>query len=336
MRPVLQPTVSFIVAAYEAEDTIERCVRSVLDQTVPELEVIVVDDGSTDRTRQVVVDLAERENDERLVLAPPSENRGPGEARNHGLRLARGPWVGFLDADDVLRPEFLDRMFAAARAEPPADVVASAHRLVQPDGTTRTRRQDTTETDLSGDEATARALEFGLTHYVWDKLFRRDVLGSAPFPVDIHRGEDLPVVLQAFLASDVVRVVDEALVHYHLSPTSLTWGRVAPLAESGRLARAVRATVRPLLHRPRLRRGVEFAESQIYLHAAHQAIVRLLAAEATDFCRETSQQIPWSAVLRSLRSRPVDGVAHLVLKVAPAIYRRLYRTYVRAAYSLGD
>lgn len=337
MAHVPSPNVSIIVAAYEAEDTIEQCVRSVLAQTVPDLEVIVVDDGSADGTRQVVADLAAREDDDRLVLAPAAANVGPGEARNRGLGLARGTWVGFLDADDAFRPEFLDRMLTAAHADPRADVVASAHRIVQADGTSRTRRQSSPDKNLSGEEATVRALEFGLTHYVWDKLFQREVLGSAPFPADIRRGEDLPAVLRAFMASDVVRIVDEVLVSYHLSPSSLTWGRVAPIAESEKLTRVIRGIVRPLQGRhPRLREGVEFAESQIYLNAAHQAIVRFPASEATDFCRRSAARIPWAVARRTIRSRPLDGVAQVLLKTVPALYRLVYRLYVRRTYSIAD
>lgn len=329
------PTVSIVIAAHDSEDTIERSVRSVLGQSHTRLEVIVVDDGSSDRTRHVVADLAGRLGDDRLITATLRTNQGPSAARNRGLESARGEWVGFLDADDELAPGFVDRMLTAAHADPRADVVAGAHRIVKTDGTTRIRRQHG-RGELTGEDAAIRMLEYGITHYVWDKLFRREVLGTAPFPADIHRGEDLPVVLGAFGAAGVVRLVDDALVTYNVSPFSLTWGRVAPIDESAQLTRVLRERAEPVLGSDRARTALALAESHVYLNAAHQAITRLPPAEAVDFCRRSAARIPWAVALRTLRHRPVDGAAAVLLKAVPRMYRLAYRRYIRSAYSIVD
>ena len=128
-----RPTASIVIAAHQAEETIERSVRSVLAQSGigAGLEVIVVDDGSTDRTRELVAAMAADEIPGRIVLASEAPNAGPSVARNRGLELARGHWIGFLDADDEFQPDFLERMLAASRCEPAADVVACAHQIVQ-------------------------------------------------------------------------------------------------------------------------------------------------------------------------------------------------------------
>lgn len=329
------PTVSIVIAAHEAEDTIERSVRSVLAQSYAGLEVVVVDDGSADRTPQVIADLAEQLGDDRLIAVTSGANLGPSAARNRGLESARGQWIGFLDADDEFAPEFVERMLAAGVSEPAADVVAGAHHIVRTDGTTRVRRQHGPG-HMTGEAAAVRMLEYGITHYVWDKLFRRAVLGTAPFPADIHRGEDLPVVLGAFVAADVVRLVDDALVTYYVSPFSLTWGRVAPLDESAALTRVVRERSEPVLGTDRARAALDLAESHVYLNAAHQAITRLPPSEAVDFCRRSAARIPWPVALRTLRYRPVDGAAATLLKTVPRLYRLAYRRYIRSAYSIAD
>lgn len=330
------PTVSVIVAAHQAEETIERSVMSLLEQTEPDLEVIVDDDGSTDRTREIVADLAASTGDGRIVLTPAAANAGPSAARNRGIGCARGDWVAFLDADDEFKPEFLDRMLAATRTNDTVDVVVCAHELVQIDGERRTRLQSAGRGAVGGEAATVLALEYELTHYVWDKLFRRDTLGVDPFPLGVHRGEDLPVVLHAFMAAREVCIVDDVLHVYYVSPTSLTWGRVAPIEESERLIAAVRETVRPLLGDRSHRDAVQRAESLIYLHAAHQAITRRPRREAVGFCRRSAARIPWTVALRSVRSRPFDGAAQLLLKAVPSLYRRAYRMYVRHLYSISS
>ncbi len=92
-----------MIPAYNAELFLENAIRSVLAQTFPPLEIIVVDDGSTDGTARVAQAFAERV---RLIRQP---NGGPSSARNAGVAAARGEWVAFLDADDAWLPEKLER-----------------------------------------------------------------------------------------------------------------------------------------------------------------------------------------------------------------------------------
>ena len=334
-----RPTASIVIAAHQAEETIERSVRSVLAQNGigAGLEVIVVDDGSTDRTRELVAAMAADEIPGRIVLASEAPNAGPSVARNRGLELARGHWIGFLDADDEFQPDFLERMLAASRCEPAADVVACAHQIVQAgDGNRRVRTQAVGAGDLAGDQAVLAALDFELSHYVWDKLFARKVLGDAPFPVGVHRGEDLPVVLRAGAAARLVRVLDDPLVTYYVDAASLTWGRVAPVEESDRLIQAVHAAVAPLLGSRRVREAARRAEAVIYLNAAHQAIAVHRRARALETCRGYAGLVPWQVAVRLARVSPVSGVGLSMLKLAPGLYRRVYRQYINSAYALHD
>jgi len=98
--------VSVIVPAYNAEATLAAALRSVLQQTVPPLEVLVVDDGSDDGTARV----AERFGHKVRLIR--QRNGGPGSARNAGIRAARGAWIGLLDADDTWLPTKLERQLA--------------------------------------------------------------------------------------------------------------------------------------------------------------------------------------------------------------------------------
>lgn len=99
------PQVSVVIPVYNGEQTIQRALDSVFAQTFPGLEVIVVDDASTDGTAGVVAEY----NDDRLTIVRSTENQGAGAARNKGIAQARGRWVAFLDADDAWKPEKLAR-----------------------------------------------------------------------------------------------------------------------------------------------------------------------------------------------------------------------------------
>ncbi|MGB3536641.1 MAG: glycosyltransferase family 2 protein [Mesorhizobium sp.] len=108
----MQPDVSFVIAAYNAETSIARAIESALAQRDVSVEVIVADDCSSDRT----LDIARSFTPEQVRVVALERNRGPGGARNAGLALATGRWVAVLDSDDTMRPDRLKRMIERAEA----------------------------------------------------------------------------------------------------------------------------------------------------------------------------------------------------------------------------
>ena len=113
--------VSIIMPAYNAEPFIERALHSALGQSLRDIEVVVIDDASTDATAERVASLAEK--DRRVKLIRMAENGGNYAARNAGLAEARGDWIALLDADDWYTPDRLERLLAAV-SEHSADIVA--------------------------------------------------------------------------------------------------------------------------------------------------------------------------------------------------------------------
>ena len=114
------PKVSVVVPIYKVEKHLRRCVDSVLAQTLRDIEIILVDDGSPDACPRIVDEYAARDP---RVVPVHQENRGRSGARNAGLNAARGEYVGFVDADDRVEPEMFEKLHSAAKANL-ADVVA--------------------------------------------------------------------------------------------------------------------------------------------------------------------------------------------------------------------
>ncbi len=108
-----------MVPVYNGEGFVAEALRSALEQTLPAFEVIVVDDGSTDRTREVIEHFGERV---RYFYQP---NKGAAEARNRGVAVAQGEWIAFLDADDVWYPEKLALQFDYLKRHPEVQFVYS-------------------------------------------------------------------------------------------------------------------------------------------------------------------------------------------------------------------
>jgi glycosyltransferase involved in cell wall biosynthesis len=127
-----EPLVSIIVAAHRAARTIERALASLLGQTYPHVEVVVVDDASDDDTAAIVEAVAAREP--RVTLLRTGSQRGPAAARNLGLARARGAYLTFQDADDVSHPERIERQLAALIGRPEAVMCVCNYRRETPDG----------------------------------------------------------------------------------------------------------------------------------------------------------------------------------------------------------
>ena len=128
---VANERVSIVVPLYNKGFYVRRALESILRQTYPCFEVVVVDDGSTDEGPAAVQNLAA--GDDRISLVAQA-NAGPGAARNRAVHEAKGSLIAFLDADDEWEPHFLDLAFATFEAYPTASAVALAYRIIYPSG----------------------------------------------------------------------------------------------------------------------------------------------------------------------------------------------------------
>ena len=126
------PRVSIITALHNKESYIAGAVRSVLAQTLPDWELIVVENSSTDRGPQIVREFAESRIRVVVSLRP-----GPGAARNFGLSLAAGEWILFLDADDLIERNYLEERFELLKQHPHADLLVGCWEEFRDDPETR-------------------------------------------------------------------------------------------------------------------------------------------------------------------------------------------------------
>ena len=105
--------ISVIVPVYNILDCLERCVNSICGQTWKNLEILLVDDGSTDGTGKLCDLLAEKDDRIRVFHKP---NGGSSSARNLGISMAKGKWIGFVDSDDWIEPQMYERLYEAVQA----------------------------------------------------------------------------------------------------------------------------------------------------------------------------------------------------------------------------
>jgi len=165
--------VSVIVPCYGVEEYLPRCIASLLNQSLKEIEIIAVDDGSPDRSGAILEEMKEGAGDRLRVFH--KENGGLSDARNFGIRQARGEFIAFLDGDDFADPNLFEALYRKA-AEENADLCACDIRYVWEDGTTKTVS--------SGIPAVAegeKRKEIFTRFYpaVWNKIYRKELLDRA-------------------------------------------------------------------------------------------------------------------------------------------------------------
>ena len=173
--------ISVVVPAYNIADYVERGVNSVRNQTYRNLEIIVVNDGSTDNTGALCDRIASE--DERVQVIH-KENSGPAEARNVGIARAKGSYIGFVDGDDWIDPDMYEKMLSALK-EQHADIAICRYRHVYK---SHTEDESVDRAILfEGQEAlqyyVQETEEYAIQNAAWNKLYKREVLANITFPV---------------------------------------------------------------------------------------------------------------------------------------------------------
>lgn len=180
--------ISVIVTAYNIEKYLPRCVDSLLAQTYSPMEIILVDDGSSDETPRLCDEYACKNDVIRVIH---KENGGPSAARNAGLAIAKGDYIGYVDGDDKVEADMYESMLGAC-LRTGAQIAICAYREVgegaeenHPTGNIlELSREETLELYINGDP------QYHIYHSVWSKLFERKVIEDIRFP-EGRKSEDI-------------------------------------------------------------------------------------------------------------------------------------------------
>lgn len=198
--------ISVIIPAFNAQDTIARCLESLLQVKEKEMEILVVDDGSTDLTAATVRRFAATDSRVCLISKP---NGGVSSARNAGLNAAKGDWITFVDADDSVDPE----MFAKAISSPSgdADLIIGSLFIGDEQVPLRSAEIDTPEFKIA---FLNRYITSILVKMVWNKLYRRSLIDSMRFDSRIRFGEDTLFSLTAIAGASKILLTDTPWYRY--------------------------------------------------------------------------------------------------------------------------
>jgi glycosyltransferase involved in cell wall biosynthesis len=226
------PDVSIIVTTYNIEAYVEQCLASVAAQTLTDVEVLVVDDGSSDTTPELVTAFCAGDPRFVPVLLPTNSPGGVATAANAGLERATGRWVGFVDGDDFVEPRMFERLVEAAESCD-ADIAMCEYQEVV-DGTEE-RRDPADAHRWAGLTERCYALDVPTRQQVlrfiavpWRKLYRRSLLTehAIRFPVSDGFYEDNPFHWFTVLSARSLAVVPEVLCYHRVGRAGQTMATV--------------------------------------------------------------------------------------------------------------
>lgn len=203
--------ISVIVTAYNIENYLPRCVDSLLAQTYEPMEIILVDDGSTDGTAGICDEYARKSS---LIRVIHKENGGPSSARNEGLKIAKGDYIGYVDGDDWTEPDMYKDMLRAC-LDTGAQIAICSYRQVgegaeevHPTGKVLSlSRQEALELYISGNP------QYHIYHSVWSKLFERKVIEDIRFP-EGRKSEDIMYTTWALTRASKCVFLDTLYYNY--------------------------------------------------------------------------------------------------------------------------
>lgn len=206
------PAVSILIPVYNAENYISECLNALQSQTFQDFEIICLNDGSTDNSLNILKDWSENFTKLKIIN---QENNGVAVARNRLIKEAKGKYIAFVDADDIVSEDYLFKLYKAAEKEK-ADIVKCFFEEISADGNTKTTAHCShifykkPENNLKD--------RFICGYYdsvVWGKLFRSDMLRKNKLSfLPGHIAEDFPFVILSFLSASNIIIVKEALYYY--------------------------------------------------------------------------------------------------------------------------
>ena len=206
------PAVSVIIPIYNSASYIKRCAKSLMDQTLSDVEYIFIDDGSKDSSlallTQVIDQYPEKKSNIKIISR---ENKGVGFTRNQGLQLAVGEYTIHLDSDDWARPEWLESMYSNAKSNC-SDIVICDY-SIEISNSYRYQSQR-----LGSDHDVIKKLLSGNLHgFLWNKLVKSELYKNNGLLINenINYLEDFEFIIKAFLLSKKISYVHEDLVIYN-------------------------------------------------------------------------------------------------------------------------
>lgn len=206
----MQKKISIIIPVFNGEKFLEKCISSILSQSMRIDEIIIINDNSYDDTKKILNHIySEVEN---IIIVNLEENCGVSYCRNLGLDLSSGDYIGFVDIDDFIEVNMYEKMYKKAVNN---DLDICICNFSEIDGLNKIKSKYKNDNEIiNRDEAIRKYLLNQISPSVWDKIFKREILENLKFNNELKIGEDILFCLEAISHGKKIGFVNDTLYNY--------------------------------------------------------------------------------------------------------------------------
>lgn len=318
------PLISVIVPVYNVERYLDQCMDSLVRQSYINLEIVVVDDGSTDSSGKKCDAWAERDSRIRVIH---QANKGLASARNAGLDVARGDYIGFVDSDDYTLPDMFSTMMRNMQ-ESEADLSIISYERENPDGSTYSNALSGQKLVMSSENAFKYVNMHGYFYVVaWDKLAKKELFDGLRYPLDAKYAEDSPVTYQLFDRAERIVYDSTPLYRYRMTEGSQSQGITDKFAQStGNMLELVRKKY------PQNEPYAAYGHLESIVGTYNRIVLADRRKEWAEF--ERSARIELRELMPLVESAELmsksQSLQWRLLTVSPTMYSVMYRCYKRS------
>ena len=211
---------SIIIPIYNTEAYLEKCLTSLFDQLLDCVEIILINDGSTDTSLQIIQNLCDRLPKEKChqVICMSQQNQGVSQARNQGLSIATGKYIAFIDADDFVSPQYLKKILIALESQ--SDLIQINAQYFYGENSEQNRYLNTATEKYKG----TFPLTFDLQKEIFNsnqwfsfvRIYKKELISDVFFPVGMTHFEDAYVWTDIVLKSKTIFFIPESLYYYRV------------------------------------------------------------------------------------------------------------------------
>lgn len=238
-----EPKISIIVPVYNVEKYLKKCLNSLINQTLTDIEIICINDGSTDNSLNILKEFAQKDSRVKILT---QQNCGQSAARNYGISTATGEYLGFVDSDDWVDLDYFEKLYSAAKDNNCDIACAGFKRCGKILSSVRKSYKEKKVYESISDKVIADNIPGD--NYLWNKIFKRE-----KWNFELAEGrffEDMALVIQIMYALGKMVTVPQTYYHYRRSPNSTI-------------------TVKDTKHE----RDYEWAEHELYSFAEQHGII---------------------------------------------------------------
>lgn len=208
--------VSVVVPVYNMEQKLERCLNSLVNQTLKDIELIIINDGSKDNSSNIIKRYKKKYKN---IIFVDRENKGISYTRNQGIELAKGEYIAFVDSDDYVELDMFEEMYSSALKNN-SDIVICNYNTFYENSNVKTKKNIGKNCKITNLKSNPELI-YKIDYSPWNKIYKKDLWNDVKYPLNT-KYEDLEAVLKVFLKADNVYYLNKYLYNYLLNDNGQT------------------------------------------------------------------------------------------------------------------